>query len=313
MTKDAYWFPHDSNAHGDPRIKRLLRLAGWEGYGVYWALIEMLRSENAAGYRLPLTAIDDICFSMRFNRETVTAIFNSGLFSADENMFWSDSLINRMVHWDEKRRRRAEAGRRGGQAKARAMKNRSNATKKPSNATAMLQQCQSNATKKPSNAVAMLWHCSSKERTEQNITEQNRIEQNTSCAESVFTAPRSGREKNIADELQMRFGDRLRVLKPETVEKLIKNLSDPIFGGVDVPGQIARAAIWEDSNPTRRKTPRGLPKFLTGWIERCQNNGHRNGRSGSPIDAPHNETREEGARRRGREVLEAHGNGGKNE
>ena len=44
--KDAFWFPHDTNAHNDPRMIRLRRLGDWQAVGVYWAFIEILRGES---------------------------------------------------------------------------------------------------------------------------------------------------------------------------------------------------------------------------------------------------------------------------
>jgi hypothetical protein len=45
------------------------------------------------------------------------------------------------------------------------------------------------------------------------------------------------------------------------------------FPGVDVPAEYLKADSWLAANPTKRKTPRGMPKFLNGWMERAQNRG----------------------------------------
>lgn len=42
MSKDTFFFPHDHNARGDEKIINLVRTMSWEGYGLYWALIEKL-------------------------------------------------------------------------------------------------------------------------------------------------------------------------------------------------------------------------------------------------------------------------------
>lgn len=46
MPKEVYYFRHDANAHGDLKIKSLRKKYGWEGYGWWWYLIELLRSED---------------------------------------------------------------------------------------------------------------------------------------------------------------------------------------------------------------------------------------------------------------------------
>ena len=46
MSKDAYYFPHDSNARHDPKIVAMTAVYGMAGYGYYWAIIEILREQK---------------------------------------------------------------------------------------------------------------------------------------------------------------------------------------------------------------------------------------------------------------------------
>jgi len=46
LSKDAYYFPHDSNARQDVKILKLRIKHGWAGYGLYWGIIEALRSQD---------------------------------------------------------------------------------------------------------------------------------------------------------------------------------------------------------------------------------------------------------------------------
>lgn len=45
------------------------------------------------------------------------------------------------------------------------------------------------------------------------------------------------------------------------------------FPSADVLGMVRQALAWIELNPGRRKTPRGMPRFLYGWVERNQNRG----------------------------------------
>ena len=45
------------------------------------------------------------------------------------------------------------------------------------------------------------------------------------------------------------------------------------FVGMDVLGQCRKARLWCVENPAKRKTARGMGKFLFGWIERSNNRG----------------------------------------
>lgn len=43
------------------------------------------------------------------------------------------------------------------------------------------------------------------------------------------------------------------------------------FPSLNLKQQYTLAAEWLASNPTQRKTPRGMPRFLYSWLERAQN------------------------------------------
>ena len=50
MSKDAYYFPHDSNARHDPKIIAMTSVYGMEGYAWYWVIVEMLREQESYRY-----------------------------------------------------------------------------------------------------------------------------------------------------------------------------------------------------------------------------------------------------------------------
>ena len=103
MSKDSYYFSHDSNAHTDPKIIDLLMDLKAEGYGVYWVILEMLRNEN--GYKLSNQDYNAIAYMAHSTAEVVEkVILNYNLFQVDlDGYFWSDSLIDRMKHLNAKR------------------------------------------------------------------------------------------------------------------------------------------------------------------------------------------------------------------
>lgn len=53
-------------------------------------------------------------------------------------------------------------------------------------------------------------------------------------------------------------------------EKKLQELS-PLYPGVDVLLECKKALEWLKMNPGRRKTDRGMGRFLMGWLERSQN------------------------------------------
>ncbi|MBI5068144.1 MAG: hypothetical protein HZB56_07875 [Deltaproteobacteria bacterium] len=62
----------------------------------------------------------------------------------------------------------------------------------------------------------------------------------------------------------------------DVTEELVSKWK-PVFPGVDVRGEVLRAAAWADANPARRKTARGCPAFLTRWLAKAQDSGRGNG------------------------------------
>jgi hypothetical protein len=95
MKKDAYYFSHDSNARDDENIVLLRMDMGWEGYGLFWAVVEMLR--EATDYQLQLDC-KRIAFALQVHPDTIERIVKEfGLFENDGEFFWSESLKTRMA------------------------------------------------------------------------------------------------------------------------------------------------------------------------------------------------------------------------
>lgn len=104
VNKEAYYFPHDSNAQQDEKILALRMKFGWEGYGLYWALIEILR--DATDYMITKD-YNRIAFQLRVNASTVKSIvedFGLFAFTDDGECLYSESLNRRMDIRDSKKK-----------------------------------------------------------------------------------------------------------------------------------------------------------------------------------------------------------------
>jgi len=124
--KDAYYFSHDSNARNDHRIMKLRMDLGMEGYGIYWAIIEMLREQ--ANYTLPIDSIELISYEIRSDSINVEKVINEyNLFKIDQDLFYSQSLKRRMEKSNLLREKRVEAGRKGGLLKQKGSKAKASA------------------------------------------------------------------------------------------------------------------------------------------------------------------------------------------
>jgi len=112
MLKDAYYFPHDSNAKDDPKCMLLIDDLGMEGYGIYWVLIELLRDQP--DYKYGLCYIKSIARKYNTTEIKVKQVITGyGLFEIDDIEFYSLSLIYRMDKVNKLRKTRSEAGKKG--------------------------------------------------------------------------------------------------------------------------------------------------------------------------------------------------------
>lgn len=108
-------FSHDSNARNDERLLEVRRKHGMEGYGVYWALLEMLRS--ATDYTLP-TDYESIAWELRVEDDVIRRIVEDyGLYLVDKGSFKSIELCKEMDVVEASRARKSMAGKRGMQSR----------------------------------------------------------------------------------------------------------------------------------------------------------------------------------------------------
>lgn len=155
MGKDAYFFSHDCNARNDQKILELRSVYGYEGYGRFWALVEMMREE--ADYKIMLTeyvwnalALQLQCDSETAHKFVSDCIEKFHLFQSDGKAFWSTSLHRRMNVFDEKSSRRKEAAKKAAEARwgkpsTGSENGEKNAPKCERNANRMRTQCDGDA------------------------------------------------------------------------------------------------------------------------------------------------------------------------
>lgn len=135
MKKETYYFSHDSNALTDTKILNMRADYGLEGYGLYWAIIEMMRNEE--DYQLEFSkntfrAIKTLTnTTIDIEKYIKDCIEDYKLFQQQDEKFYSNSLLKRMLIKDKK----------SAIAREKAQKRWN------SNAIDMQEQCPSNANK----------------------------------------------------------------------------------------------------------------------------------------------------------------------
>lgn len=107
--KEAYYFRHDSNARRDQKIIALRLKHKMEGYGIYWAIIELLR--ESANY-MCVTDYNIVAFDLHVSASIVKSIIEEfGLFefTQDGKHFYSERLLRDMQSRDEISENRRQA------------------------------------------------------------------------------------------------------------------------------------------------------------------------------------------------------------
>ena len=115
MKKETYYFSHDCNARNDEKILMLRSEHGWEGYGIYWALIEtMYESTDTKLCHAKLKGIS-LCYNIDITllQSVINTAITESLFVSDGEKFWSESLLQRKQIFLDSREKKSLAGIKG--------------------------------------------------------------------------------------------------------------------------------------------------------------------------------------------------------
>ena len=104
---------------------------------------------------------------------------------------------------------------------------------------------------------------------------QPKVEIEPSCSRAELMVETEPAQAEILIRLPMISGEEFAVTR-QYVEEL-KNL----YPAVDIEQAFRNMRGWLDSNPKNRKTPRGIKRFITGWIAREQDRAPRTERRSS--------------------------------
>lgn len=233
--KDAYYFPHDSNARNDPMMMILRAKHGAGGYGNYFMIIEVLRDQE--GYRMlsgdlmfKSLALSLGCVPQEVEH-LVTDCVALNLLKLDSHLY-SPSLIRRMEIMNDLRQKRSVAGASGAAKRW----------------------------QKHSKVVAV------KEVKEVKEEKQQKIAQ--SKTDGLVSEP----EPSIAFPCVGNGHKEWHLTVPKVKEYITA------YPGVDIERELRKAKQWCIDNPKKRKTPQGMPGFLSRWLSRQQDRGLSNER-----------------------------------
>ena len=103
MKKDQY-IPHEVSMRTTSEVMKLIEKEGMEGYGIYWALMEYLRTQD--DYIGDMEVLKSLARQLRVRLPKLKRIMeNYGLFSCTETTFLSPKLVEVMKPFEDRRAR----------------------------------------------------------------------------------------------------------------------------------------------------------------------------------------------------------------
>lgn len=273
------YFPHDYTAAKDSKIIALRKAFGWEGYGVFWALIEMLASDSS--HILP-TDYNSLAWELRFDAGKLKKLVcDFGLFTLTEDGsgFYSERMSQQLQDIDDLRQKRSKAGKASAAKRQRLIEQKiTNNEQKEADSNDNSNTC--------STHVEVLFNKENK--IKENINLNNTFDKSKDIVSSEqkicsTTAASQNEEKDL-------FGNKVpKETKPEvrlTEFKIILNdgsyytvIADELenwqklYPAVDVPQELRNMQGWSDANPRKRKTKTGIKRFINKWLADEQNKG----------------------------------------
>ena len=111
------YFNHDSTARLDIRVIKLRSKLGYEGYGVFWAVLELLFTEEN---KLCIEDYDSLAFGLQCDPKILKQVIEDfDLFVLEDNCFYSRRLNNHIEEINKKSNKAKEnASKRWNNAKA---------------------------------------------------------------------------------------------------------------------------------------------------------------------------------------------------
>jgi hypothetical protein len=110
MKKDAFYFPHFSNARHDRKLKRVIKDLGIEGYGIYFMILEVLRDQQ--DFKYPMVDLDLLADEFGTSESKVSVVVNNyDLFIIDsDEQFFSPKMLTYLEPYFRMREQRKLAG-----------------------------------------------------------------------------------------------------------------------------------------------------------------------------------------------------------
>lgn len=124
---NTFYFQHDNTSSSDEKIIDLRSELGFEGYGIFWAILELLHQN---GGKMQMNS-KRLAFALQVDEQKLSKVINDfDLFEFDNGNFYSQRLLNQIEYRAAIIDKRRDAGSKGGKSKAKAKQLLSNELQK---------------------------------------------------------------------------------------------------------------------------------------------------------------------------------------
>jgi hypothetical protein len=107
MKDNRFYFQHDNTSFSDEKVLDLRSNLGIEGYGIYWALIELLHQNGGKMQMLSKR----LAFALQVDDKKILSVINDyNLFEIDDGFFYSKRLLEQIQYRAEIVEKRRVAG-----------------------------------------------------------------------------------------------------------------------------------------------------------------------------------------------------------
>lgn len=119
--------------------------------------------------------------------------------------------------------------------------------------------------------------------TKDNIKDKKEKDLENTSAEPATAA---STQVVVIDEQPSLIGLPLNTGEDHPVTEHFAAQMQQLYPAVDVMQELRAMRGWLLANPTRRKTRKGIPRFINNWLARCQDRGGSSGMTGSQPSGP---------------------------
>lgn len=254
-------FLHDSGAHTDERIMELRARHGWAGYGLYWAIIELMRANTEL--QINTSRVAALAYGLHAEEALLRGVLDVGLevglFEQEGVYLFSPSLKRRIAAFEAQKQARAERAR---TASARRWQSRTSDTASPEANISSGLDAQASAEQCISNATALLEQCSVNINTNLNLNKNQNKNQNKNTNTSTEAARTSKtRQTKLLDDEP----DRLSIAPKIVMTAKEQATLIEEFGAESVNYHVK---VCSDYLVSSGKVKKNSASFIRNWIRR---------------------------------------------